>query len=123
MQPEYAFALLRSLQDISAAYLWGAYAFLGFLVPQQLSENIQRQLAPLKRLAILLVLLTTVLSIFLQVAVVGEGWADSFSLNVLTALFQTGLDQQRWSTDVRVRSAYPLTADRSMEIAFSRLGP
>lgn len=93
MQPEDALALVRSLQDIAAAFLWGAYAFLGFLLPKQLSEDIQRRLVALKQLAIVLALLTTVLSIFLQAAVVGDGWADSLNFTVLTALVQTGFGQ------------------------------
>lgn len=90
MSPAGALDLCRFLHDAAAMLLWGSFAYLAWLVPQALAEDVARGLRPLRNAAIALVVLTLLAALPLRAAMLGEGWGDATNLETLRAvLFET----------------------------------
>ncbi|MBB3213096.1 putative copper resistance protein D [Herbaspirillum sp. Sphag1AN] len=73
----------RFVFDTAALFLWGASAFLCFLVPPDLKQPIRQQLTPLWTLAWLGIGLGVAAYLPLQTARIGDGWHDALNVNVL----------------------------------------
>lgn len=89
---EAAAALCRFLRDTAALLLWGAAAYLVVLVPTGLQGAIGRRLQGFRIGAALAAILATLAILPLDVAGIGEGWADALDPTMLGAvLADTGV--------------------------------
>jgi len=92
MSPGGALDLCRFLHDSAAMLLWGGFAFLAWLVPQALAEDVAQRLRPLRNVAVALAVLTLLAALPLRAAMLGEGWGDAMDLETLRAvLFETSI--------------------------------
>lgn len=89
---EAAAALCRFVHDTAALLLWGASAYLVALVPSGLRGDIGRRLEGFRIGAGLAAVLTTLAILPIDVAGIGEGWADALDPATLYAvLADTGV--------------------------------
>jgi putative copper resistance protein D len=92
MSPESALIVCRFLQDSSAMLLWGAFAYLSWLVPADLSRQIDMSVGSLRLLLTAVAVAAVVLAFPLEVASVGDGWADAFDPSTISAVvFETSI--------------------------------
>lgn len=92
MSPAAAFDLCRFLHDAAAMLLWGGFAYLAWLVPETLAEDVGQRLRPLRNAAVALAVLTLLAALPLRSAMLGEGWGDAANLETLRAvLFETSI--------------------------------
>ena len=90
MGPEAALAVCRFAHDASTMLLWGTFGYLATLVPRDLATTIGRRLDTMRIGAVLLAVGTTVLSLPVETATIGNGWGDALDLPTLGAvLFET----------------------------------
>ncbi|MBB4571277.1 putative copper resistance protein D [Rhizobium leucaenae] len=74
--------------------LWGASAFLWLLVPKVLAEKVWRMFGAAPLLAALVAALTTLASLPLASATIGNGWSDAFDTGTIRdVLFETTVGQ------------------------------
>lgn len=69
--------------DAAALLLWGASAFLCFLVPTDLRQPLRRELTPVWTLAWLGIGLAVIAYLPLQTARIGDGWNDALNFHLL----------------------------------------
>jgi len=94
--PDAALILCRFSLYGSAMFLWGASAYLGWFVPSGLAAQVGQQLHAWYRLALFLVVITTALTLPLQAATIGEGWADAFQPEMLGSILSETNVGQAW---------------------------
>jgi putative copper resistance protein D len=96
---EAALAACRFLHDASAMLLWGAFAYLATLVPQDLAWDVGRRLQSARVVLIALAVATTVAALPLQTALIGDGWPDALNPTTIRAvLFETSVGGA-WRTE------------------------
>jgi copper resistance protein D len=94
ISPDTALAACRFVHDASLLFLWGATAFLIFLVPSALGERVWEVFGRLPVAAICLVLLTTVLVLPIEVAMIADGWGGALDPGgIHDVLFETTVGQ------------------------------
>jgi putative copper resistance protein D len=92
ISPEVALAACRFLHDASAMLLWGAFAYLATLVPQDLASDVGRRLQSARVVQIGLAVATTAAALPVQTALIGDGWPDALDPAMLKAvLFETSV--------------------------------
>lgn len=87
-------ALIASgfVRDCGATFLWGAFGYLAWLVPEPLAGKWVTRLRAAARLAVGLVVIAIAVRLPLEAAMVGDGWHDALNRQVLAALlFETSL--------------------------------
>lgn len=77
MDPTLALDICRFGHDMAAALLWGTYSYLAWLVPKGLAKATTKQLARMRAIAILVVVVTSAVNLPVQVALIGQGWTDA----------------------------------------------
>lgn len=94
MDPTTALELCRFLHDASLMLLWGACAYLSFLVPKALADMVWRMSAmPFLVIAVIAVL-TMLISLPAATAIIGNGWGDAVDIGTLhDVLFDTTVGQ------------------------------
>jgi copper resistance protein D len=74
--------------------LWGASAYLSTLVPSHLAQDIGQRLRSFAIVAAAVAIATTIVSLPLETAMIGEGWSDALDLTTIRAvLFETSIGQ------------------------------
>lgn len=92
IRPETAWIACRFLHDATLISLWGTFGYLAVGVPKHLSGKIADRIRRISLAAIVLVVLTTVVSLPLQTALIGDGWGDAFNAETLwSVLTLTGV--------------------------------
>ena len=92
INPEVALAACRFLHDASAMLLFGAFAYLATLVPQELAWEVGRRLQSARVLLIALAVATTAAALPVQTALIGDGWPDALDpATVRAVLFETSV--------------------------------
>jgi putative copper resistance protein D len=81
--PEGALIVCRVLFDAAVIWLWGASAYLGFVVPAGLARHIDQVLRPAHVAAIVTAVAATAAMLPLRAATIGNGWVDAFSPDML----------------------------------------
>jgi putative copper resistance protein D len=81
--PEGALIVCRVLFDAAVIWLWGASAYLGFVVPAGLARHIDQVLRPAHVAAIVTTVAATAAMLPLRAATIGNGWVDAFSPDML----------------------------------------
>ncbi|KRB61285.1 copper-binding protein [Rhizobium sp. Root708] len=90
MTPQLALIVSRFLFDSAALGLWGASFYLSTCVHYDLTSYIEPRLHRWRIAAVALLCATTIVSLPLQAAAIGDGWLDAVSPTVLDAvLFST----------------------------------
>lgn len=84
MSPGTLLASCRFVHDSSLMALWGAFAYLALLVPPVAAESILRRLRGLRLVATVFVVVTAVLALPLQAAMIGDGWQDAINGQLLS---------------------------------------
>ena len=84
MSPDTLLAACRLIHAGALMGLWGCFAYLTTLVPERLAEEVAGRLAALRLVAVGLALLSTLLSLPLQAAMIGDGWPDAVSGQMLS---------------------------------------
>ena len=77
MSPEAALAVCRFVHDGAAMLLWGCFAYLAALVPRDLGRAVGQSLQNVRLGAIAAAALTTLAALPIEVASIGDGWADA----------------------------------------------
>ena len=77
INPDTALEACRFFHDASLMLLWGASAFLCLLVPKILGDRIWRLFGVAPLVMALIAGLTTMLSLPLEAATIGNGWGDA----------------------------------------------
>lgn len=83
MEPETALILCRLIRNLSAMFLWGAFAYLTVLVPQALRFDIGQRLRTARLSAIILAIVSTFLALPFQTGAIGQGWSDAVDLSTI----------------------------------------
>jgi copper resistance protein D len=83
MTPDIAMAACRFLHDAAAMTLWGAFAYLGTLVPSRLSKLLAERLRVVRWTAIAFVTLTALAVLPIEAALIGNGWTDALDRQML----------------------------------------
>ncbi|MGO4449582.1 copper homeostasis membrane protein CopD [Phyllobacterium sp. TAF24] len=83
MEPETALILCRLIRNLSAMFLWGAFAYLALLVPQALRLDIGQRLRTARVSAIILAIASTFLALPFQAGAIGQGWSDAVDLSTI----------------------------------------
>jgi len=81
--PAGALIVCRFLFDAPAIWLWGASAYLGFVVPARLARHIDQVLRSARAVAIAIAVAATAAMLPLRAATIGNGWEDAFSPEML----------------------------------------
>jgi putative copper resistance protein D len=81
--PAGALIVCRFLFDAAAIWLWGASAYLLFVVPAGLARHIDQVLRPARAVAIAFAVAATAAMLPLRAATIGNGWEDAFSPEML----------------------------------------
>jgi putative copper resistance protein D len=90
MDPTTALELCRFLHDASLMLLWGACAYLSFLVPRALADTVWRMSAIPFFLIAVIAALTMLMSLPAATAIIGNGWSDAADIDTLhDVLFDT----------------------------------
>jgi putative copper resistance protein D len=84
--PDAALVLCRFLLDGAALFLWGAGAYLCTLVPEDLRRETWTRLGTLRRIAVVCAAATTVATLPLRAAIIGNGWQDGLDADMLFAV-------------------------------------
>ena len=94
MSPDAALVACRFLHDGAAMLLWGAFATLSMLVPQDLAGEIGRRLQLFRFAAITVAVATTVAALPLEAASIGDGWGDAVNPTMVRdVLFESSVGQ------------------------------
>ncbi|HEY0123126.1 MAG TPA: copper homeostasis membrane protein CopD [Rhizobium sp.] len=94
IEPDTALAACRFLHDASLMLLWGGSAYLCLMVPKPLADKVWRMLAGASVVTASIAGLTTVMSLPLAAASIGNGWSDAIDAGTLQAvLFETTVGQ------------------------------
>lgn len=94
MDPTTALELCRFLHDASLMLLWGACAYLSFLVPRALANTVWRMSAIPFFLIAVIAALTMLISLPAATAIIGNGWSDAIDISTLhDVLFDTTVGQ------------------------------
>ncbi|NTF40317.1 copper homeostasis membrane protein CopD [Rhizobium rhizogenes] len=94
MDPTTALELCRFLHDASLMLLWGACAYLSFLVPKALADTVWRMSSIPFFLITVITALTMLISLPAATAIIGNGWSDAADLGTLhDVLFDTTVGQ------------------------------
>jgi putative copper resistance protein D len=94
MDPTTALELCRFLHDASLMLLWGACAYLAFLVPKALADTVWRMSAMPFFLIAVIAALTMLISLPAATAIIGNGWGDAVDIDTLhDVLFDTTVGQ------------------------------
>jgi len=94
IDPNTALEACRFFHDASLMLLWGASAFLWLLVPKALADKVWRMFGTAPFLTALIAGLTTLISLLLETATVGNGWSDAFNAGTIhDVLFETTVGQ------------------------------
>ncbi len=94
MDPTTALELCRFLHDASLMLLWGACAYLSFLVPKALANTVWRMSAIPFFLIAMVAALTMLISLPAATAIIGNGWSDAADPGTLhDVLFDTTVGQ------------------------------
>lgn len=94
MDPTIALELCRFLHDASLMLLWGACAYLSFLVPKTLADTVWRMSAMPFFLITVIATLTMLISLPAATAIIGNGWSDAADIGTLhDVLFDTTVGQ------------------------------
>ncbi|WP_296744552.1 copper homeostasis membrane protein CopD [Mesorhizobium sp.] len=83
MTPDTLLAACRFVHDGALMALWGCFAYLAVLVPRPLAEVVADRLTVPRLAGACLVLVTALLALPLQAAMIGDGWADAVDLQTL----------------------------------------
>lgn len=86
IEPDTAIQICRFLHDGALLLLWGAAAYVGFLLPAALRSQAISRLNYLPLGAAVMSLATTVAMLPLQAAAIGDGWLDGFDLDTVSAV-------------------------------------
>ncbi|QND52849.1 copper homeostasis membrane protein CopD [Phyllobacterium sp. 628] len=86
MNPEAALILCRFVHNVSALFLWGAFAYVTLLVPEDLAFDIGQRLQISRNIAIITAVLTTALALPLQAGLIGDGWIDAVDITTIRAV-------------------------------------
>jgi copper resistance protein D len=86
IEPGTAIEICRFLHDGALLLLWGAAAFVAFLLPKPLAAETGRRLGSVPMAAAIIALLTTAAALPLDAASIGNGWSDGFDAEVLGAV-------------------------------------
>ena len=73
----------RFLHDGALMLIWGSAAYLGFLTPRGLADESWKRLGRAPLAAALLAFATTLVSLPLEAAMIGNGWPDSLDAGTL----------------------------------------
>ncbi|MGZ9718703.1 copper homeostasis membrane protein CopD [Rhizobium miluonense] len=94
MDPTTALELCRFLHDASLMLLWGACAYLSFLVPRALADIVWRMSAMPFFLIAVIGALAILISLPAATAIIGNGWSDALDFGtVRDVLFDTTVGQ------------------------------
>ncbi|SEH70871.1 putative copper resistance protein D [Rhizobium tibeticum] len=113
MTPDAALILCRFLFDAAAVFLWGASAYLCWVVPADLAAQVSRRLRNWYILALLLVIGTTASLLPLRAATIGEGWSDALVPEMMRTILSGTTVGQAWIAQ----------AGATVLLAISRLAP
>lgn len=91
-----AFATCRFVQDAAALLLWGASAYLLWLVPEPLARLLQARLQVGAGVAVALEIAATAAELPIEAASVGDGWRDALDPSVIGAVFIDTSGGQAW---------------------------
>ncbi|ENN84399.1 hypothetical protein RHSP_22981 [Rhizobium freirei PRF 81] len=94
MESTSALELCRFLHDASLMLLWGACAYLTFLVPRSIADIVWRMSAMAFFLITVIAALTMLISLPAATATIGNGWSDALDFGTLhDVLFNTTVGQ------------------------------
>ncbi len=91
-----ALATCRFVQDAAVLLLWGASAYLLWLVPEPLASTLQARLPVGAGVAVALAAVATAAELPIEAASVGDGWRDALDLSVVGALLTGTSGGQAW---------------------------
>ena len=90
MDPTTALQLCRFLHDASLMFLWGACAYLSFLVPRALADIVWRMVAKPFLLIAALAISTVLAALPVTTASIGNGWSEALNVGMIRdVVFQT----------------------------------
>ena len=91
-----ALATCRFVQDAAPLLLWGASAYLLWLVPEPLARTLQSRLRVGAGVAMALAAAATAAELPMEAASVGDGWRDALDPSVVGALLTSTSGGQAW---------------------------
>ena len=90
IEPESVLAACRFIHDTATILLWGSFAYLAALVPQDLARDTGRRLNTFRVAGVLIAVLTTIAMLPIEVAAISNGWVDALDPATIEAvLFET----------------------------------
>lgn len=114
MTPLAALALCRIVHDASTMLVWGAFAYLAILVPRTAAAHAGARLSAVLAAATVLAVASTAAALPIEVAAVGDGWADAIDpVTVRAVLFETAVGRA-WQ--VQAVAAALLAAARAVPV-------
>ena len=117
--PQIALAACRFLHNAATMLLWGTFAYLATLVPQDLAQAMARRMDGFRRGAVAVAILTTAARLPIAGAVIGDGWSNAIDPGTLRAvLFDTSVG---WAWQAEGFAALLVVATLAVPVA-SRLG-
>jgi len=94
--PDAALILCRFLFDGAAVFLWGASAYICWILPADLAAQVGRRLRHWYPLATLLIIGATASHLPLRAATIGDGWADALAPQMLSSILSGTNVGQAW---------------------------
>lgn len=96
MSPDTLLTACRFVHDGALMALWGCFAYLAALVPERLAEEVAGRLVGARLVAVGLALLSTLLSLPLQAAMIGDGWQDAVNGRMLADVVASTSAGKAW---------------------------
>ena len=101
-------ALCRFGQDAAALLLWGASAYLAWLVPKGLAAEVAARIRTGTTPAVVVALAATLAKLPVEAATIGDGWRDGFDpTTVLGVLLETSVGEA-WAAQALAASLLAL---------------
>ncbi len=91
-----AIAVCRFVQDTAALLLWGASAYVLWLVPERLARTLRPNLRVGAGVAVTLAIAATAAELPIEAASVGDGWRDALDPTVIGAVLIDTSGGQAW---------------------------
>jgi putative copper resistance protein D len=90
-------ALCRFGQDAAALMLWGASAYLAWLVPKDIVAEVVARIGRWGAVAVIVVVVAVAAKLPAEVASIGEGWRDGFDPAMIVSVLKETSVGQAWT--------------------------
>ena len=101
-------ALCRFGQDAAALVLWGASAYLAWLVPRDIAAEVVARIGRWGAVAVIVVVVAVAAKLPAEVASIGDGWPDAFDPAMIVSVLKETSVGQAWTAQALATSLLTL---------------